>query len=152
MHSKLSKTMKKAIIFSVILTFMAMAIHGYNLHRTLETHKMITEVMQEKQVIRDTAIRILEKEGHVLYKDFSSAIFSMCICVASLIVIYLYSQNNGFFLGFFAAFFAVFSTYFGGMLLFYIFLSGKSEKTSTTVESTDESEWQSYLHNRSVLT
>ena len=152
MNTRLSKLMRTVIILNVVLTIMALAVHGYYVHRTFETNNHIVRVMQEKQVIRETAIRALEKDGVDLYFPRSITEFSgVVISLVTLVVLYVYSQTNGFMAGFMAAFCAVFTSYIGGFLLFYVFLSGKSERIPKSDGSFIRNEWQIYIHEKGVL-
>lgn len=152
MNIRLSKLMRAVIILNVVVTLIAIAIHGYYIHRTFETNNQIVRVMQEKQVIRETAIRALEKEGANLYFPRSITEFSgVVISLVTLVALYIYSQTNGFLAGFMAAFCAVFTSCIGGFLLFYVFLSGKSERISKSDESFIRNEWQIYIHEKGVL-
>jgi|LGVF01.2.fsa_nt_gb hypothetical protein len=152
MNVRLSKLMRTVIVINVVITLMALAIHGYYIHRTFETNDHIIRVMQEKKVIKETAIRLLEKEGVDLYFPRSITEFSgVVISIVTLVVLYVYSQTNGFMAGFMAAFCAVFSTYIGGFLLFYVFLSGKSERIPNSNKSFTRDEWQIYIHEKCVL-
>lgn len=151
MDCRLSKLMKNVIILNVILTVIAMGVHSYNIYRTYETHGHITRMMEEKQVIRDTAIRMLEKEGVDLYLGFSTGLFAMCNCIAAMFVIYFYSQNSDFLSGFFAAFFSIFANLIGGFLFFYVFFSLKGEQLIKSNNYSDDSEWKIYIHNKAAL-
>lgn len=152
MNTKLSKLMKLAILINVILILIAMCYHGYTIHKIYQTNEYIVNYMNEHGVIKETAIYMLQKQGIELHLYFSSAIFSMSICIAALIVIVSYAKTNSFFTGFFAAFFAVFSNYIGGFLLFYIFLSGRSEEVKVIPKRAQSNEWQSYIHDKALLT
>jgi len=153
MNERFTKLMKAVIILNVVVTIIALAIHGYYVHRTFETNGQIIDVMQEKQVIRETAIRLLEDEGVDLYFPRSITEFSgVVISIATLVVLYIYSQTNGFMAGFLAALFAVFTSYFGGFLLFYVFLSGKSERRLESKGSLIKDEWQIYIHEKGAVT
>jgi len=151
MNNRLSLLMKKAIIINVILLILAMCVHTYNIYRTYETQAHIVRVMEEENVIKETAIRMLQNDGVDLYLGFSSAIFSMCNCLATLAVLFFYARSNSFYTGFLAAFFSVFSTYLGGMFLFYVFFSGKSERTVTEPAYQGSERYMNYIHERSVL-
>lgn len=153
MNARLSKLMRGVIIFNVVITVLAIAIHGYYVHRTFETNNQIVSVMEEKQVIRETAVRLLEKDGVDLYFPRSITEFSgVIISMATLVFLYIYSQTNGFMAGFMAAFFAVFSSYIGGFLLFYVFLSGRSERALTSNGTLNKNDWEMYIHEKGALT
>lgn len=151
MNTKLSKLMKKAILFNVILTLIIMCFHGYTIHRIYESNEQIVSVMEERGVIRETAIYMLQKEGVDLEVHFNSAMFSMSICIVALIATYSYTKSNSFFTGFFAAFIMVFSNYIGGMLLFYVFLTGKGEEKKDVSNQARSTKWQSYIHKKALI-
>jgi len=151
MHPKLSILMKRAIIFNVILTLFVLTVHIYYLGRIIESNNLINSVMEEKQVIRDTAIRMLEKEGiEIIIGDGITHPYGVLMCIITLTLLYMYSKNNEFFPGFFAAFCGVFTTVLGGFILFYVFLSLKSEKVPGKI-NISANKWQKYIHEKSVL-
>lgn len=153
MNTRLSKLMRSVIILNVVITLIAIAIHGYHMHWSYESNDQIVTVMEEKQVIRDTAIRILEDEGVELFiPQGMSYFFGLFISFLTLFLLYVYSQTNGFFAGFFAAFCAVFTSFIGGFLLFYVFFSNKSEKIPNGEKYSFKNEWQKYIHEKSALT
>ncbi len=45
MNVRLSKLMRTVIVINVVITLMALAIHGYYIHRTFETNDHIIRVM-----------------------------------------------------------------------------------------------------------
>ncbi len=107
--------------------------------------------MEENKIIRDTAIRMLEKEGVDLYLPTGLAYtYGITISIATLIVLYIYSRSNSFLTGFLAAFFAIFTTYRGGLLLFYVFFSGKSETIPQQNKLFIRNNWEKYIHDRSL--
>jgi len=153
MNTRLSKLMRTVIILNVVITFIAIAIHGYHMYWSYESNNQIVRVMEEKQVIRETAIRILEKEGVELFiPQGMSYYFGIFISLLTLFLLYVYSQTNGFFAGFFAAFCAVFTSFIGGFLLFYVFFSGKSERIPGNSDYSIKNKWQTYIHKKSALT
>ncbi|MBI9014808.1 MAG: hypothetical protein JEZ08_21440 [Clostridiales bacterium] len=152
MNTRLSKLMRRVIILNVVITLIAFAIHGYYLYRVFESNDQIVRVMQDKQVIRETAIRMLEKEGVKLHiGDGVTINFGIFISITTLVLLYIYSQTNGFFAGFFAALCAVLTTYIGGLLLFYVFLSGKSEMNRRNSGYSIKNKWQKYIHENGTL-
>lgn len=152
MNVKFSKLMRTAIIINVIITIIALVTHGYYIYRTFETNNQIVQVMEEKQVIRETAIRYLVKEDADLYFPRSITEFSgVIISLVTLAALYIYTQTNGFLSGFMAAFCAVFTSYFGGFLLFYVLLSGKSEIKPKSENPMIRNRWQMYIHEKGLL-
>lgn len=152
MNIRLSKLMRTIIILNVVITLIAFAIHGYYMYRAIESNNQIVRVMQEKQVIRETAIRMLEKEGVELHiGDGVTTTFGIFMSIATLVLLYIYSQTNGFFAGFFAGLCAVLTTYIGGFLLFYVFLSGKSERIRRNSRYSIKNKWQKYFQEKSAL-
>ncbi|MCH4889458.1 hypothetical protein EZV73_17895 [Acidaminobacter sp. JC074] len=151
MNVRLSNKMRRIIIFNLIITLIAIAIHGYFLYRIIDTNNQIVSVMQERQVIRETAIRVLEKDGaNLFFGRGMSAIFGMFISLLTLLLLYVYSQTNGFFAGFFAAFCGIFTTFIGGLALFYVLFSGKSERRLEERPLTFKNKWQSFIHEKSI--
>jgi uncharacterized protein YneF (UPF0154 family) len=144
--------MRQAIIINVVLTLIALFIHSYYVHRTFETNRQIVEVMEENKVIKETAIRLLEKEGVDLYFPRSITSFSgVVISLATLAALYAYSKSNGFLIGFCTALCAVFTSFIGGYLLFYVLLSEKSERVPKSDGLSVKNDWQTYIHDRSAL-
>ena len=150
MYYKFSKSAKAIIILNVILAIVIGGIHGYNVHRLNESNEIINTYMEENKVIKNTAIRLLEKDGVELFygKEFTTY-FGVLVSFLSLILLYFYAKNNGFFVGFFAAFFGAFTSLIGGMLLFYIMFSGKSETSQYRQVTSIKNEWEKFIHTKS---
>ncbi|MBI9011221.1 MAG: hypothetical protein JEZ08_03255 [Clostridiales bacterium] len=150
MYYKFSKSAKAIIILNVVLCLVIGIMHSYNVHRLNESNEIIYNYMEENNVIKETAIRLLEKDGVELFvgKEFTTY-FGVLVSFLSLILLYVYGKHNGFIVGFFAAFFCVFTSLIGGMLLFYIMFSGKSETTQYRQVTSIKNEWEKFIHNKS---
>lgn len=149
MHYRLSKSAKLIIIINIILSLFALGLYGYNIHRINVTYEKITSVIDERGVIRETAIMILEEQGEELFLGNElQTHMGFGISVLSLFFLYRYSVTNTFYNGFAACTFALLSNVIGGIALFYIFLSGKSEDYSkkSTFELKDN--WERFICNR----
>jgi len=150
MYYKFSKMAKAIIILNVVLSIVIGTMHVYNVHRLNESNEIIHAYMEENNVIKSTAIRLLEKDGADLFYDREfTTYFGVLVSFLSLFLLYKYSKENGFFFGFFAAFFGVFTSLIGGMLLFYIMLSGRSETTKYKKVTSIKNEWEKFIHNKS---
>ncbi|MBM7613862.1 hypothetical protein [Alkaliphilus hydrothermalis] len=152
MYYRFSKFAKTIIIVNVVLTLAVALIHGYNIHRIKESNEKIFNVMQEKKVIRDTAIRMLENEGEELFinQEFTTY-FGMCVSIFTLLLLYKYAKSNGFFFGFLVAISSLFTSFVGGLLLFYLILSGKSEIAGKKERFTYKNDWEKYIHKKVIL-
>lgn len=150
MYYRLSKLAKAIIIVNIVLTLTVAIIHGYNSHRIEVSNEKINEVMDEKKVIRDTAIRILENEGEELFIDQEfTTYFGMFISILTLILLYKYAKGNEFFFAFSAALCSLLTSFVGGLLLFYVILSGKSEINGKREGFSLNDEWEKYIHQKS---
>lgn len=150
MYYKFSKLAKTIIIINLVLTLSVGIIHGYNIHRLNESNEIINEVMEEKQVIRLTAIRILESEGEELFIDKEmTTYFGVFVSILTLYLLYKFSKSNGFFFGFFAAFCGIFTSLIGGLLLFYLLFSEKSEVNGKRERHSIKNEWEEFIHKKS---
>lgn len=151
MNYKLSKLARAIIIFNVALTLIVASFHGYNVTRINETNNKIQAFMAEKQVIRVTAIRMLEREGVELFLGDEFITFAgLFLCLLTLFLLYRYAKTDGFFYGFFAAFFGLLATFIGGLMLFYVILSGKSETGENKQEFTiKKDDWEKYIFKKS---
>lgn len=153
MDHKLSKLMKNIIILNVILALIILGIHSYNVFRIEETNNTLVSYMEEHGVIKSTAIYRLEREGVDLFLDKElTTYFGVSISLLSLISLYKFGKHNGFIKGFFAATCCFFTSFIGGLLMFYIILSGKSQISSVErhpQKFTFKNEWEKYIHNRS---
>lgn len=156
MYYKFTKLTKTIIIFNIVLTILIGLTHGYNVHRLKASNERINEYMVEEKVFRPTAIRRLRDDGENLFidKEFTT-FFGVIVSILSLILLLKYAKHNGFMLGFFAAFFCVFTSLLGGMLLFYILFSGKSEihgkvlSNKKRQKSSLKGGWEEYIHDKS---
>lgn len=153
MDHKLSKLMKNVIILNVVLTLIILAIHSYNVYRIEETDKIIQTYMTENKVIRDTAIYRLERKGVDLFLNQElTTYFGVIISTLSLFLLITFGRKNGFIIGFSAATSCFFTSFIGGLLMFYIILSGKSQVGSTggvNGKLTFKNDWERYIHNKS---
>jgi len=150
MYYKFSKLAKAIIILNVVLSIVIGTMHVYNVHRLNESNEIIQTFMEENKVIKNTAIRMLEKDGVELFydKEFTTY-FGVLVSFLSLFLLYKYGKDNGFMFGFFAAFFGVFTSLIGGMLLFYVMFSGKSETNQYRQVTSIKNEWEKFIHNKS---
>lgn len=150
MHCRFSKLAKAIIIINVLLTISGAIINGYNVYRIEETNTKIVKFMEENKVIRATAIRMLEKDGEELFINTgSTAYIGVFLSILTLFLLIKYSKYNGFFFGFSAAICGVFTTFVGGLLLFYVILSGKSEIGGKRKRYSLKDEWEEYINERS---
>lgn len=150
MSRELSRLMKTAIIINIFLILIASSIHAVKIYEIYDTNAKIVALTEEHNFTRDTAIRMLQDQGVEIDMNFSSAIFSFCICIAAIFASVFYYRNPGFLSGFLACFFGVFATYVGGFILFYLFFSGRSEKRFKDNRFSGGSGWQRYLHERAI--
>lgn len=124
--------------------------HGYNIHRLNESNEIINNLMEEEQVIRVTAIRMLERDGVELFIDEEmTTYFGIAVSSLTLFLLYKYAKNNGFFFGFFAALFSLLTSFIGGLLLFYVMFSDKSERSGKSDSRSLKNEWEKFIHNKS---
>lgn len=154
MNHKLAKSTRIIIIFNVLILIAAMMFHGHNVYKIKITNDTIHAKMAEEKVIRDTAIRMLKRDGVELFLGDEFATFSsLILIVVTLILLFKYSKTNLFFFGFGSAFFSLLTTFVGGLLLFYIILSGKSETGENMKDIWIQKDyWEKYIHNKSVET
>ncbi len=150
MYYKFSKFAKTIIIINVVITIMIGIMHGYNAHRINETNEMINNFMEEEQVLRVTAIRLLENEGAKLFLNQElTTYFGIFVTFLTLLLLYKFAKHNGFFFGFFAAFSSMFTSLIGGLLLFYLLFSGKSETDGKKGGYSFKDEWEEFIHKKS---
>lgn len=153
MYYRFSKLAKAIIIINVVLTLAVAVIHGYNIHRINVSNQKIVKVMQENKVIRDTAIRMLEREGEELFIDKElTTYFGMFFSILTLFLLYKFTKDNGFFFGISAAFTSVFTSLIGGFLLFYVIFSGKSEIGGKRQGYSFKDEWEKFIHKKAIIT
>ena len=151
MNKKLSKLSKIVIIINIILAIIIGSIHSYNLYRIKETNDIIFEMMEEKQIIRKSAIYLLEKEGVDLFLGQElTTFFGFFASVLSIFLLYKFSKTNSFFYGFSAAFTGVFTSFIGGFLLFYVMFSGKGETYTTSSRVSFKDEWEKFIYDTSI--
>lgn len=149
MNYNLSKRAKIIILINVILAILMLSYHIYNIYRMNVSNGIINDLMVEKGIIRDTAIRELERNGVELFidKEFTTymGIFTSTL---TLFLVFKYYTEMTFFFGFLASFASIFSTFIGGFLLFYILLSGKSETRKETNREFFKTDFEEYIHKR----
>lgn len=151
MHKRFTKTMRMVLILNIIFTIIAFGIHCYYITRIQDTHNQITAKMDEMGVIRQTAIRMLEREGADLFFGRGlSAYFGVSISGLTLFLLYKYSKTNGFFYGFGAAYFGTMTTFVGGLILFFMLFTNRAEQDYELRNITFKSKWQQFIHRRSV--
>ncbi len=152
MNYRFSKLSKTIIIINIVLTLTVAVIHGYNIHRIEVTNEKIYKFMEEKNVTRYTAIRMLEREGEKLFinQEFTTY-FGMFMCILTLILLYKFLKSHGFFFGFFAAFGSFVTSFVGGLLLFYVIFSKKSEIKRKIKRYSLKDEWERYIHEKVII-
>ena len=152
MNYRLSKLARIIIIINIVLTLTIAIIHIYNVHRIEVTNEKIYKVMDEKKVVRDTAIRILEKEGEKLFINQEIfTYFGLFVSILTLILLYKFAKSNGFFFGFFAALSSFITSFVGGLLLFYVIFSEKSEINRKRKGYSLKDEWERYIHKKVTI-
>ncbi|KAB3527694.1 hypothetical protein [Alkaliphilus serpentinus] len=149
MYYKLSKLAKTIIIINILLTIIVGIFHGYNVYRLHESHERILEVMEERKVIRETAIRMLQKEGEEVFIEHGmTSYFGVFMSTLTLFLLYKYAKESKFSFAFSAAFSSLLTSYIGGLLLFFVIFSGKSEINGIGKGSSVKDEWEKYIHKR----
>lgn len=153
MYYRFSKLAKAMIIINVAFTIFIFSIHCYNAYKIKVTNEAIEEVMNEERVIRETAIRILQERDVKLFLDREmETYFGIFMSILTVFMLYKYARYNGFVVGFFAAICCLFTSFFGGMLMFYLILSGKSESIGGSKKQKDlisKDAWEQFVHQRS---
>ena len=150
MYHKFSKLAKFSIIFSIVLTSSVIIYHGYNVHRMIQTNRLIFDKMEEKKVLRETAIQYLENEGAELFLgDEFLTIAGIILGILALFSLYKYSMENGFFFAIAASFLCLFTTFISGLLLFFVIFSGKSEIQVESGERTFKTAWERFINKKS---
>lgn len=149
MYFRFSKLARFAILFSFALTLAAMAYHGVNLRRMVETNRLIFAEMERTGSSREIAIDSLEKQGVTLYigGEFS-ALTGIVLGPLALFLLYQYSRGNSFFYAMAASFFCLLTSFVGGLLLFYVIFSGKSERAVKPGEREYRSQWEKYISEK----
>lgn len=150
MNYKLSKIARTIIIINLILTIIVAGYHGYNAYRLKVSEEIIQQEMREAKVIKDTAIRRLERRGVELFinEEFTTY-FGLIISALTLFATYKYARHNSFTFGFFSAFTSLFTSFFGGLLLFYLFFSGKSESDNKSGTNECQDDWEEFIREKS---
>jgi len=149
MENRLSKLAKIIIILNIVFTLTIGIVHGYNAHRINETNDKIYQVMDERDMSRYAAIEFLVAEGEELYIGGEFGVYyGMFMTFASLTLLYCFAKYNGFFLGFFTAVVCFFTTFIGGILLFYVILSEKSQVDGKNNVYSLNTEWERSIHRK----
>lgn len=152
MHHRLSKTMKKIIFFNLIIILILLCFHVYNVYRVSKSNDIIKAYMLEHSTDRNTSIRYLIRDGVDIVVD--GGFFSLFGIFSSIVSIYYtnrYIKSNLIHHGIMSALFSFFTNFFGGLVLFYFILSGKSEshhKNDNDIKEKDE--WGSWLYKRNI--
>jgi len=151
MYYKYSKLAKIIFLINAVLLVIAVIANGYIMSRLIDTNNNIVRVMEEKQVIRETAIRMLEKDGYEIFEGRGmSAYFGLTMNFLAIFFLIKYVQTNGAFMGFGAGICGVLSTFVGGMLIFYLIFSGKELTKSTKKSFSFRNAWEEFVHNTAV--
>ncbi len=152
MHYKFSKLAKKIIILNLVLTLVVLAIHVYNFNLIKQTNNKIHQVMIEKQVNRETAIWLLEKDGAELFLgDELFTLFGMISSAAVFLFSYFFAKNFNHLAGFGAAISSLLTSFVGGLLLFYLLFSGKigiAQKQREAVSNNSKGNFENWLSDR----
>lgn len=150
MHYRLSKHARVIIIINIILALIVGVVHCYNVYRIMDTERIIEERMAEDGIVRESAIRFLEREGVDLFIGFEFETYSgLIVTIATILLMYRFSKSNGFVLGFMAGFSAMFTSFIGGLLMFYTLLSNKSQTTTRSSGAfSSEDEFETFIHSR----
>ncbi|XMB67518.1 hypothetical protein RI065_03060 [Mycoplasmatota bacterium zrk1] len=149
MNYRFSKVGRVVIIINIILTLMATVIHGFNIYRIEVTENKISAVMEEYNVLREEAIDILIEDGENLYLGSAFvALTGFTLSILAQFIYYKYAKENEFFSGFFSCIFGLITNYVGGILLFYILFSGKSEGLIERKEFNPKNKWEKFIRNR----
>lgn len=150
MTNTLSKFAKFILIINVIFTILIFAMHVYSVHRMNESYQIIDELREERSISRDTAIRILEKEGVDIYieREFTH-FFGVFVSFMNLILCFQFYRNYGLFIGFATAFTSMFTSFIGGLLIFYLIFSGRVEVRGKSSGFNFKDEWEHFIHKKS---
>lgn len=149
MNYRLSKFARTIIIINIIITLVVASYHCLSIYRMHESYGIIHDFMEENKVIQDTAIRYLEKQGVELFinRELTTA-FGLFASTLTLVLLYFFAKTNGFFAVFFAALSSLFTSFIGGLLLFYLIFSDKSEVTHRNNVHSLKNEWERYIHKK----
>ncbi len=152
MHYKFSKFARKVIVFNVILTALVFLVHCYNLNSIMQTNAKIHQVIDERMVSREEAIDYLLERGEDLFLgDEFYTLFGILSSCAALLFSYLFARSYNYIHGSVAALTSLLTTFFGGLLLFYLMFSGKAGDVNYADNIADrapKSDWETFLHNR----
>jgi hypothetical protein len=151
MYYKFSRLAKGLILFNVFITILVLMFHFYNVHRINDTQAQIVEKMQEQGVTRKTAIYMLQHEGVELYlnKEFGTY-FGICASMLTLLLSYKFGKHNGFMYGIGLGLASTLTTLVGGVLLFGLLFSGKSETDNRKIKINQKDSWEDYIHRKST--
>jgi len=121
------------------------------MYRINETNDKIIAVMEEKSYARESAIRLLERQGEELYLggEFSTYV-GMISSITSIFLLYNFARQNDFMWAFSSAFFCFLTSFFGGLLLFYIIFTGKSERKTRKKSVSLKTDWERSIHDKSM--
>lgn len=149
MSERLSKLAKIIIILNIVFAILVVSFQMYRLQKLNETEELISEVMIESRVGRELAIEILVEDGIELslggeFTAYASLVFSFF----SVVLLYSYYRSKSFILGFFTAVACVFTSFLGGLLLFYVILSGKGTIKGSGTPIVQKDEWESFIHRK----
>ncbi len=152
MHYKFSKLAKNIIIFNLVLTVVILAIHIYNFNQIQQTNDKIHQVMAERQINREKAIRFLEESGEELF--LGDELFTLFGMVSSCLVFlfsYFFARNFNHLAGFGAAVSSLLTSFIGGILLFYLLFSGNIAMSKQQLDSSDkksDNDFGAWLNDR----
>lgn len=146
-----SKPAKWIVTINVIITLAVLALHFYNVYRISETNAVIAEWMARTNETRRSAIHSLQREGVELFLNPVPTIFlGIFVCFLTLGLSYSFARYNGFFVGFFLATTSTISSLVGGLLLFLVLLSGKSETEGPKRKREFKDTWEEFIHHKSL--
>lgn len=150
MYYKFTKLARFAIVFSVVLTLVALVFHVVNIGKIIESNKLIYAKIEEAQVARDTAIRYLQEEGRDLFvgNEFIT-ISGAILCVLALFSLTRFAKDNGFFFAIASSFLCLITTLVSGLLLFFLLFTDRNEKESDKRERHYQNSWERYISEKS---
>lgn len=150
MNAPISKLAIYIAIANIILSLGVMVWHGTTIQKSRETHLKIITVMDEKNVTRSSAIKILEENGEELFLDPDvHAYIGFLISILAIALIGIFLRSGRFYVGILGSAAGVFSTVIGGVLLFYVLFSGKYELERSGLPYKPSDNWGKYLNKRS---
>jgi hypothetical protein len=150
MYYRFSKLSRFSIVLNLVLTVVVLLIHSFNIYRIIDSNKLIYAKMEEMNVLRETAIRYLEREGYNLFVGGEFATFAgVALGFLALFSLYKYAKDNSSFFAFAASFLCLVTSFVGGLLLFYTILSGKSERAVDSGARHYRNEWERFISRRS---